>query len=326
MPSHDFAPYASRTLGEAVIPELPNHYRGKVRDNYDLRDGRRVIIASDRLSAFDRILCVVPFKGQILTQTARFWFEQTAAICANHVLDYPDPNVLLCRRLDILPVEIVVRDYLAGATDTSILTRYKAGQRTMYGVTLPDGLRDNERLAAPILTPTSKAMDGGHDEPLTPAEILDRGLLSAAQWEELSATALALFARGRALADQRGLILADTKYEFGVDGEGKIVLADEIHTPDSSRYWRKATYEARFDAGERPDSFDKDIVRSWVAARCDPYKDAIPPIPEELILGTAAIYAEAFETITGISFEPDLEGATVLDRVRARLTPLFATA
>ncbi len=326
MPSHDFAPYASRTLGEAVIPELPSHYRGKVRDNYDLRDGRRVIIASDRLSAFDRILCVVPFKGQILTQTARFWFEQTAAICANHVLDYPDPNVLLCRRLDILPVEIVVRDYLAGATDTSILTRYKAGQRTMYGVTLPDGLRDNERLAAPILTPTSKAMDGGHDEPLTPAEILDRGLLSAAQWEELSATALALFARGRALADQRGLILADTKYEFGVDGEGKIVLADEIHTPDSSRYWRKATYEARFDAGERPDSFDKDIVRSWVAARCDPYKDAIPPIPEELILGTAAIYAEAFETITGISFEPDLEGATVLDRVRARLTPLFATA
>ena len=326
MLSHDFAPYASRTLGEAVIPELPSHYRGKVSDNYDLPDGRRVIIASDRLSAFDRILCVVPFKGQILTQTARFWFEQTAAICANHVLDYPDPNVLLCRRLDILPVEIVVRDYLAGATDTSILTRYKAGQRTMYGVTLPDGLRDNERLAAPILTPTSKAMDGGHDEPLTPAEILDRGLLSAAQWEELSATALALFARGRALADQRGLILADTKYEFGVDGEGKIVLADEIHTPDSSRYWRKATYEARFDAGERPDSFDKDIVRSWVAARCDPYKDAIPPIPEELILGTAAIYAEAFETITGISFEPDLEGATVLDRVRARLTPLFATA
>ncbi|WEK02196.1 MAG: phosphoribosylaminoimidazolesuccinocarboxamide synthase [Candidatus Sphingomonas phytovorans] len=326
MPFGDLAAFASRTLDDAVIPELPHHYRGKARDNYDLPDGRRVIIASDRLSAFDRILCVVPFKGQILTGTARFWFDETAGICANHVLDYPDPNVLICRRLDILPVEIVVRGYLAGATDTSILTRYKAGQRTMYGMTLPEGLRDNEHLTAPILTPTSKAMDGGHDEPLTPAEILERGLLTAGQWEELSATALALFARGQALAEERGLILADTKYEFGVDGDGKIVLADEIHTPDSSRYWRGATYQARFEAGERPDSFDKDIVRSWVASRCDPYRDPVPPIPEDLILGTTAIYAEAFETITGAPFAPDLGGGTVLDRIRARLTPLFTTA
>ncbi|WEK42156.1 MAG: phosphoribosylaminoimidazolesuccinocarboxamide synthase [Candidatus Sphingomonas colombiensis] len=323
MPVRDYSAFASRTLDDATIPELPNHYRGKVRDNYDLPDGRRIIIASDRLSAFDRILCVVPFKGQLLTQTARFWFEETADICANHVLDYPDPNVLVCRRLDILPVEVVVRAYLAGTTDTSILKRYKAGQRTMYGMTLPDGMRDHERLAAPVLTPTSKEFDGGHDEPLTPAEILERGLLTAAQWEELSATALALFARGQKLAEERGLILADTKYEFGVDRDGKIVLADEIHTPDSSRYWRQATYEARFDAGERPDSFDKDFIRSWVAARCDPYKDAIPAIPQDLILGTTATYVEAFETITGRTFEPDLEGATVLERIRARLAPLF---
>ncbi|WP_298670418.1 phosphoribosylaminoimidazolesuccinocarboxamide synthase [uncultured Sphingomonas sp.] len=323
MPVRDYSAFASRTLDDATIPELPSHYRGKVRDNYDLPDGRRIIIASDRLSAFDRILCVVPFKGQLLTQTARFWFEETADICANHVLDYPDPNVLVCRRLDILPVEIVVRAYLAGTTDTSILKRYKAGQRTMYGMTLPDGMRDHQRLAAPVLTPTSKEFDGGHDEPLTPAEILERGLLTAAQWDELSATALALFARGQKLAEERGLILADTKYEFGVDRDGRIVLADEIHTPDSSRYWRQASYEARFEAGERPDSFDKDFIRSWVAARCDPYKDAIPAIPQDLILGTTATYVEAFETITGRTFVPDLDGATVLERIRARLAPMF---
>lgn len=323
MSSIDFTAFASRTLDDATIPELPNHYRGKVRDNYDLADGRRIIIASDRLSAFDRILCAIPFKGEVLTQTARFWFEQTADICANHVLDYPDPNVLICRRLDILPVEIVVRGYLAGTTGTSILTLYKKGQRTMYGMTLPDGLRDNARLAAPIITPTSKEFDGGHDEPLTPAEILERKLLTPAQWDELSATALALFARGQKMAEARGLILADTKYEFGVTPDGAIVLADEIHTPDSSRYWRQATYQAQFEAGERPDSFDKDFVRSWVAARCDPYHDPIPAIPQELITGTAAVYAEAFETITGKTFAPDLGGATVLERIRARLAPLF---
>jgi phosphoribosylaminoimidazole-succinocarboxamide synthase len=323
MPLHDFAPYASRTLDDATIAELPNHYRGKVRDNYDLADGRRIIIASDRLSAFDRILCTIPFKGEVLTQTARFWFEKTADICTNHVLDYPDPNVLICRRLDILPVEIVVRGYLAGTTGTSILTLYKAGQRTMYGMTLPDGMRDNQQLPTPIITPTSKEFDGGHDEPLTPAEILERKLLTPAQWDELSATALALFARGQALASERGLILADTKYEFGVTPDGAIVLADEIHTPDSSRYWKQASYQERFAAGERPDSFDKDFVRSWVAARCNPYSDPIPEIPQDLILGTAAVYAEAYETITGQTFEPDLEGETVLERIRARLTPFF---
>jgi len=323
MPSHDFAAFATRTLEDATIPELPNHYRGKVRDNYDLPDGRRVIIATDRLSAFDRILCSVPFKGQVLTQTARYWFEQMGDICPNHVLDYPDPNVLLCRRLDILPVEIVVRGYLAGATGTSILTLYKAGRRAMYGLTLPDGLRDNQQLPEPIVTPTSKEFDGGHDEPLSAAEILERGLLTPAQWEELHATALALFARGQAMAAERGLILADTKYEFGTDADGQIVLADEIHTPDSSRYWKQASYAARFEAGERPESFDKDFVRAWVAERCDPYRDPIPAIPQELVLGTAAVYAEAFETITGQRFEPDLEGATVLERIRLRLACLF---
>ncbi|PHK95522.1 phosphoribosylaminoimidazolesuccinocarboxamide synthase [Pseudoroseomonas rhizosphaerae] len=316
-------PHAQHLLRDATIPELPNHYAGKVRDNYDLPDGRRVIIATDRLSAFDRILCAVPFKGQVLTQTARHWFEATRDICPNHVLEYPDPNVVIGRRLEILPVEIVVRGYLAGTTGTSILTLYKAGQREMYGIRLPDGMRDNQKLPAPVITPTSKAFDGGHDEPLTPAEILERRLLTPAQWERLSHYALALFARGQEMAAARGLILADTKYEFGTDAEGNIVLADEIHTPDSSRYWKADSHEARLAAGGKPESFDKDFVRNWVAARCDPYRDPIPEIPETLILDTAAVYIQAFETITGQRFALPAEETPVLERIRRNLAPLF---
>lgn len=312
-----------RSLPEAVIPELPNYYRGKVRDCYDLPDGRRILIASDRLSAFDRILAVIPWKGQVLTQTARFWFEHTADICANHVLAYPDPNVVIGQRLDILPVEIVVRGYLAGTTGTSVLTLYKQGQRQMYGHTLPDGLRDNQRLPAPILTPTSKAFDGGHDEPLTPAQIVDGGLLAKAQWDRVAEVALALFARGQKMAADRGLILVDTKYEFGLDGAGNILIADEIHTPDSSRYWIADGYEAAFEAGTRPPSFDKDVIRAWVAARCDPYGDAIPEIPAEMIAETSRTYIRAYEAITGQTFTPDETGASVLDRVRANLSPYF---
>ncbi len=219
-----------RILSDAHIPELPNRYKGKVRENYDLPDGSRVIIATDRLSAFDVILTAIPFKGEVLTQTARYWFEETADICPNHVRSYPDPNVVIGTRLDILPVEIVVRGYLAGTTSTSILTKYRKGERQMYGITLPDGLRDNEKLPEPIITPTSKAFDGGHDEPLSGAEILEQGLLTAEQWETVSRYALALFARGQARAAERGLILVDTKYEFGTDKDGRIVLADEIHT------------------------------------------------------------------------------------------------
>jgi phosphoribosylaminoimidazole-succinocarboxamide synthase len=316
---------AHQILRDATIPELPNHYRGKVRDNYDLSDGRRVIIATDRLSAFDRIVCAVPFKGQVLTQTARYWFEQTQDICPNHVLQYPDPNVVIARHLKILPVEIVVRGYLAGTTSTSILTLYKAGQRNMYGVHLPDGLQDNQRLPQPILTPTSKAFDGAHDEPLTPAHIISNQLLTPAQWEQLSAYALGLFARGQKVAAERGLILADTKYEFGIDANETIILADEIHTPDSSRYWRADSYPRRFEAGERPESFDKDLVRNWVAARCDPYRDEIPEIPPDIILETAAVYVQAFETITGKAFELPPDDGPVLDRVRRNLAPLFGT-
>jgi phosphoribosylaminoimidazole-succinocarboxamide synthase len=315
---------AHQVLRDATIPELPNHYSGKVRDNYDMPDGSRVIIATDRLSAFDLILCAIPFKGEVLTQTARFWFEHTADICPNHVLAYPDPNVVVGQRLDILPVEIVVRGYLAGTTSTSVLTMYKSGLRSMYGHALPDGMRDNERLPSPIITPTSKANYGGHDAPLTADEIIGQQLLTPGQWQQLSEYALALFARGQAMAAERGLILADTKYEFGTDATGRILLADEIHTPDSSRYWRASSYQARFEAGERPESFDKDFVRSWVAARCDPYKDPIPEIPEELILATAAVYIEAFETITGRRFALPKDPGPVLARIRRNLAALIS--
>lgn len=313
-----------RILSEAHFPELPNYYRGKVRENYDLPDGSRIIISTDRLSAFDRILTCIPYKGQVLTQTARYWFEATKDICPNHVIAYPDPNVVVGKRLDILPVEVVVRGYLAGTTGTSILTLYKKGERQMYGITLPDGMRDNQILPEPIITPTSKEFDGGHDAPLTPAEITGKGLLTQEQWDTLSKYALALFARGQEMAAKRGLILVDTKYEFGTDAEGNIILADEIHTPDSSRYWLADSYQAAFESGGRSVSFDKDFVRAWVADRCDPYKDAIPEIPADLIEQTSAVYIKAYEAITGKTFIPDDSGETPLARVRSNLAPYFA--
>lgn len=319
----------SRILPEARIPELPNPYFGKVRDCYDLppsaefSEGARILISSDRISAFDRILAAIPFKGQVLTQVARFWFDATADICANHVLAYPDPNVVIGKRLTILPVEIVVRGYLAGTTGTSILTLYKKGERQMYGHTLPDGMRDNQALPQPIITPTSKAFDGGHDEPLTAEEIVAQGLLTQGQWDEVSAKALALFARGQKMAAERGLILVDTKYEFGTDAAGNILIADEIHTPDSSRYWLADGYAKAFADGTRPPSFDKDVIRSWVAERCDPYTDPIPDIPAEMILRTSQVYIDAYEAITGQPFVPDVSGETPLERVRANLSRWF---
>jgi phosphoribosylaminoimidazole-succinocarboxamide synthase len=312
-------PYLGPALADIAIPELPNHSRGKVRDSYDLPDGRRIIIASDRLSAFDRVLTTIPLKGQALTQIARFWFDATRDLCPNHIEAYPDPNVAVCRRLRIIPVEIVVRGYLTGTTNTSIWPMYKAGRREMYGIRFPEGLRENQALAQAILTPTTKAADGGHDEPLSARDVVERGLLTRAQCQTVSDYALALFERGRAMARERGLILVDTKYEFGFDRDGRILVADEMHTPDSSRYWLADSYERRFAGGERPESFDKDVVRSWVAARCNPYSDPIPEIPRDLRLQAAATYIKVFETMTGAGFAwPD---ATVppLSRIRSAL-------
>ena len=317
------AAHLDDVLSDATIPELPNHYRGKVRDNYDLPDGRRIIIATDRLSAFDRIITAIPFKGQVLTQIARFWFDATRELCPNHVIDYPDPNVLVCRQLAMMPVEIVVRDYLTGTTATSIWPMYKAGRKEIYGHRFPDGLCEHQKLPATIVTPTTKASDGGHDEPLTPDEITGRRLLTHQQWRTATDLALGLFARGRAIAEKRGLILVDTKYEFGFDAAGRIVLADEIHTPDSSRYWIGESYERRFAAGQPPESLDKDFVRRWVTERCDPYREPIPEIPCDVVLEAARLYIGVFETITGQTFVVPQPGIPVLQRIRANLTPYF---
>lgn len=311
-------------LTEAHFPELPNYYRGKVRENYDLPDGRRILISTDRQSAFDQVLAAVPFKGQVLTQTARFWFEATADICPNHVLEYPDPNVVIGRRLDMLPVEVVVRDYLTGSTDTAIWTMYKSGARKLYGIDFPDGMKKNDKLAETILTPTTKAVEaGGHDHPITPAEIVAQGLLTQAQWDEVAGIALRLFARGREIAARNGLILVDTKFEFGTDAAGRITLADEILTPDSSRYWRADSYAARHAEGQEPESLDKEFLRLWIAQRCDPYNEPIPEIPDETLVDFSRRYIDLFEKVTGHAFTAPKPGETVKERIRRNLAPFL---
>ncbi len=306
-------------LTEAEFRELPNFYRGKVRDTYALDDGRSVFITTDRQSAFDQVLAAVPFKGQVLNQTARFWFDRTRGICPNHVIDDPDPNVAIVRRLEMLPVEMVVRSYLTGSTDTAIWPMYERGGRVLYGHPFPDGMKKNQRLDETILTPTTKGAAGAHDVPVTPADAVARGLVSQAQWDELADKSLALFAHGQEIAARNGLILVDTKYEFGVDGNGAVTLADEIHTPDSSRYWIAETYESRFAAGENPDSLDKEFLRLWVSERCDPYSEPIPEIPAETLMEFSGRYIALYERVTGRAFERPRADQPVKERIRAAL-------
>lgn len=306
-----------QVLTDALIPELPQHYRGKVRDCYDLEDNIRVIITTDRLSAYDRPICSIPEKGRVLTKAADYWFRHTAQICPNHVLDNPDPNVLICKKLDMIPVEIVVRDYLAGTTDTSLLQMYHKGLRYLYGYTLPDQLRDHELLPFTMITPTTKSAT--HDAPLNAWDVIDLGLCTVEEWTQLCRISLDLFAFGRQTVARRGLILVDTKYEFGCDEHGKLVLADEIHTPDSSRYWFMDSYPAAFAAGDAPRSFDKDVIRHWIAEKCDPYKDPIPEIPEHVIQQTSQVYIDAYERITGLTYVPFHGDRPIMERIRAVL-------
>jgi len=312
-------PLLETCLTDAEFPELPDFYRGKVRDAYGLPGGRRLLISTDRQSAFDQILAAVPYKGQVLTQTAKFWFEQTEDICPNHVISYPDPNVVLVKDLDMLPIEMVVRDYLTGSTETSIWPMYDRGERVLYGHEFPDGLRKNEKLPKTIITPTTKAAQGDHDAPITEAEILETQLVTTDQWRQLKKLSLALFARGREIAKQNGLILVDTKYEFGLDDSGAIVVADEIHTPDSSRYWIAETYADKFEAGENPESLDKEFLRLWVTARCDPYKDPIPEIPAETLSEFSGKYIALYEKVTGQTFDTPDSSQSVRDRIRDAL-------
>lgn len=306
-------------LVDAEFPELPGFGRGKVRDHYDLSDGRRIMVATDRQSAFDQVLAAVPFKGQVLTSAARFWFEATADLVPNHVLEYPDPNVMIVKKLKMLPIEVVVRDYLTGSTSTSIWSMYRIGNRRPYGVPLADGMKKNEKLPLTVITPTTKGAMGEHDVPITPQEIVERELLTACQWQDVKKAALALFARGREIAAQHGLILVDTKYEFGYDENGVLTIADEIHTPDSSRYWVAESYERRFTLGQEPDSLDKEFLRLWISERCDPYKEPIPEIPDETLVDFSARYIALYEHVSGKNFEIPLSGEPVRERVRRNL-------
>jgi len=306
-------------LTDATIAGLPNHYKGKVRDTYQLDDGSMIIVTTDRQSAFDLEMPAVPFKGQVLTQTARFWFEATKDICANHVIAYPDPNVLVCKNLNMLPVEMVVRDYMTGSTNTSIWPMYQSGAREMYGITFPEGLAKNQKLWETILTPTTKAAQGEHDAPITATDIVAQGLLSQERWDELARLSLEVFARGREIAASRGLILVDTKFEFGLDENGEVCLADEILTPDSSRFWLADSYEERLGAGQDPQGLDKEFLRLWVRERCDPYNDPIPEIPDDTLVEFSGRYIRLFESVTGLTFETDNADQPVLERIRANL-------
>ena len=310
-------------LIESHFPELPNYYKGKVRENYDLPDKKRILISTDRQSAFDKVLAAVPFKGQVLTQTARFWFEITKDICPNHVIEYPDPNVVVGQKLEMLPVEVIVRDYLTGSTDTSVWTAYKKGERKFCGNKLPDGLVKNDKLPETILTPSTKPEDGSHDISVAPEYLIENNLVSAEQWSELADISLKLFARGKELAAKNGLILVDTKYEFGLDKNGKITLADEIHTPDSSRYWLANSYEELHATGKEPESLDKEFLRLWIAERCNPYKDEIPDIPDDVLVEFSGKYIKLFETITGKEFELPALGIPVKERIKKNLSKYF---
>jgi len=274
---------------------------GKVRDIYEQGD-RLVLITTDRHSSFDRIIAHIPWKGQVLNQVSAWWFENTKDIVPNHVLAIPDPNVTIARKCTMLPVEAVVRGYLTGVTDTAAWTRYSAGQRNFGGVALPSGMRKNQKLPQPIFDPTTK--EAAHDRTLTPEQLIAEGFISGTLYERVKQTALALFARGQEIAERNGLILVDTKYEFGTDTDGRLILIDEIHTPDSSRYWQRDSYEARFAAGEEPEYFDKEFLRLWFRDHCDPYKDAtLPPAPAALVEELSRRYIQMYEQITGRKFE-----------------------
>ncbi len=299
------------------LPGLGTFYRGKVRDNYTTSDGRRILVTTDRISAFDRVLGTLPLKGQVLSQLAVWWFEHTREVAPSHLLSAPDPNVMIAVECEPLPVEVVVRAYLTGVTSTSIWTAYARGDRVFCGHALPDGLRKNDPLPAPIVTPSTKAPKGGHDVSVSALDLVSRGVISEADMDAVSALALALFAHGSAHCARQGLIMADTKYEFGRAPDGRIVVMDEMHTPDSSRFWFAEGYPARLGAGQEPESFDKEYIRRGLAAQGFTGEGDIPLLSDEVRVEAARRYVEAYERITGEPFVADLRPP--VPRIRAAL-------
>jgi phosphoribosylaminoimidazole-succinocarboxamide synthase len=304
-------------LKETNFVFLGEKKTGKVRDIYEQKD-RLILITTDRHSSFDRIIAHIPWKGQVLNQVSAWWFERTKDIVPNHMLAIPDPNVTVGKKCAMVPVEAVVRGYLTGVTDTAIWTRYSNGKRDFGNVVLSDGMNKNQRLPHPVFDPTTK--EDTHDRAISMKEMVAEGLVTSERLEEIQKTALALFARGQEIAKSRGLILVDTKYEFGTDENGKLVLIDEIHTPDSSRYWMLDSYDERFSKGEEPQYFDKEFLRLWFRDNCDPYKDAkLPEAPKELVEELSRRYIQMYKQITGKKF---VQGETpVLPRIERNLAP-----
>ena len=307
-------------LTDIELP-LPGRRVGKVRVSYDLPDDRRLFITTDRLSAFDRIVAAVPRKGQVLNQLAWWWFQNTTDIVPNHAIAQPDPNVLIAVAASPLPVEVVVRGHITGVTSTSLWKRYAEGERVLYGHRLPEGLRKNQQLATPLITPTTKAEGGAHDEALTCAQVTEFGLLEPTLWDRVQEIALAVFAHGCGAAERAGLILADTKYEFGLAPDGSLLLIDEVHTPDSSRFWEASTYETRLAAGEEPESLDKEVVRRALADTGYKGDGDAPVLPDSVWSETSSRYVRAYERLTASTFEA---GATpVRNRIVKNLEHLW---
>ena len=289
---------------------------GKVRDVYEQKD-RLILIATDRYSAFDRNLALIPFKGQVLTDITKFWFNETKDIVQNHVLEIPDPNTVVAKKCTVLPVEMVVRGYITGVTSTALWVNYQNGQRDFGDFSLPEGMKKNQKLDRPVITPTTKFE--AHDRPLTSKIILEEKMITPPVWQEICDIALKLFARGQKVALERGLILVDTKYEFGLTLSGEVMLIDEIHTPDSSRYWQANSYQERISSGLEPENFDKEFLRLWFKDNCDPYKDEkLPEAPANMVVELARRYIQIYEQITGEKFVANL-GEDILKRIENNL-------
>jgi len=290
---------------------------GKVRDQYDL-DDQVALITTDRQSAFDRVLASIPFKGQVLNLTSAWWFSQTKHIIPNQVISVPDPNVTLAKKCEVFSIEFVVRGYITGSTSTSLWTVYNNGDREYCGNILSEGLKKNQKLEANMLTPTTK--EEHHDRPIAPPDIVSEGWMTQEDWDYCSQKALALFAFGQQKAAEHGLILVDTKYEMGRDTDGTIRLIDEIHTPDSSRYWVAKTYDERMSAGQEPQNIDKEFLRLWFVDNCDPYNDkTLPDAPDELVAELSSRYIYLYETITGKAFPFPDTGKPIQERINENL-------
>jgi phosphoribosylaminoimidazole-succinocarboxamide synthase len=306
----------AKTLDATALDALGAKYEGKVRDCYT-KDGRRTIVVTDRLSAFDVVLGTIPFKGQVLNQMAAYWFEATRDLVPNHVLSVPDPQVMVAVECQLLPVEFVMRSYLTGVTSTSIWSHYKAGARQFCGHDLLDGMKKNQRLQRALLTPSTKAEKGEHDRSVSRAEVLEMGLLGATEFDEAAEMCARLFAFGQQEAARRGLILVDTKYEIGRRPDGTLCFIDEIHTPDSSRYWYADDYQSRFDAGQEPRGLDKEYVRRTLAEQGYQGDGPPPPLTDEVRVEAARRYIEVCELVTGRTFSANLEEP--LARIRRNL-------